>query len=118
MTVLRFNNTHYLVVVDLYSDYIDFCDLKDMTSNTLIATLKSNFATHSTPNMIITDNGTNYASREFTKFATEWEFHITTSAHHYKANGGDETVVKIVKHMLQKVNSEGGSIQKHQVFIV
>ena len=107
------NNTHYLVVVDLYSDYIDFCDLKDMSSNTLITALKPIFATHGTPNVIITDNGTNYASREFTKFATEWEFqHITTSPHHHKANGRAEAAVKIVKHMLQKVNSEGGDIYK------
>ena len=68
---------------------------------------------HGTPNVIITDNGTNYASREFTKFATEWEFqHITTSPHHHKANGRAEAAVKIVKHMLQKVNSEGGDIYK------
>ena len=47
------------------------------------------------------------------KFATEWEFqHITTSPHQHKGNGRAEPTVKVVKYMLQKVNSEGGDISK------
>ena len=107
------NNRYYLVVVDLYSDYIEYCELKDKTSNTLINALKPMFATHGTPNVIITDQGTNYTSQEFIKFATEWEFqHVLTSPHHHESNGRAEAAVKIVKNMLEKVNSEGGDMHK------
>lgn len=107
------DDKRYLVIVDVYSDYVDFSELQDMTSKTLISALKPILATHGTPDILITDNGTNFCSQEFANFANQWEFqHVTTSPHHHKANGRAEAAVKIIKHMLQKVNKEGGDIYK------
>jgi len=68
---------HYVVIVDTYSGYIDFAHLKDMSGKTLIDALKPVFATHGTPAELISDSGTNYASKEFQQFANEWEFSHT-----------------------------------------
>ena len=81
-------NVNYMVIVDMFSDYIDFCKLNDMTSDSLITAMKPIFATHGVPNVLVTDNGTNYTALQFRKFATDWEFqHITTSPHHHTGNG-------------------------------
>lgn len=104
---------HYCVYVDVYSDYIDFCELEDMTSKDLIAKTKPIFATHGVPAVLITDNGTNYASREFTEFARAWDFqHQTSSPHYSQSNGKAESAVKIIKGLIQKTVKSGGDIWK------
>ncbi|XP_048583916.1 uncharacterized protein K02A2.6-like [Nematostella vectensis] len=63
---LEVQGEHYLVLVDLYSDYIELVQLSDMSSSkTLIQQMKPIFATHGTPADLISDNGTNYSSQEF-----------------------------------------------------
>ena len=97
------DNVHYVVVADSYSGYIDFAELENMSGKALVNVLKPIFATHGTPAMLITDNGTNYVSKEFKEFAREWEFdHILSSPHHKKSNGRAEAAVKVMKNMLKK----------------
>ncbi|KAL4153907.1 hypothetical protein QTP88_001740 [Uroleucon formosanum] len=49
-----------------------------------------------------------FGSKEFYKFAKEWDFKITTSNPHYpKSNGLAERYVGIAKKMLQKSKEEG-----------
>ena len=104
---------HYLVLVDLYSDYIDVSQLPSLTTATLIKQLKQAFATHGVPAVLITDNGTNYDSHEFSKFVTAWEFsHVTSSPHHHKSNGKAESAVKIMKDIVKKAQKEGSDIWK------
>ena len=72
----------YCVFVDTYSDFIEVTEVEDMSTETLVKKTKPIFATHGVPAVLISDNGTNYASREFEQFAQEWDFrHITTSPH-------------------------------------
>ena len=98
----------YVVAVDLYSDYIEVGQLSDLTSEALISQLKPIFATHVTPAVLITDNGSNYDSREFKEFATSWDFrHVTTSPRHHQANGKAESAVKIIKNIVKKAKKDG-----------
>jgi transposase InsO family protein len=104
---------HYVVLVDTYSDYIEVCPLKDLTSSTLIGQIKQVFAAQGTPAIFISDNGPNYASREFHQFAQSWDFqHISSSPHHHKSNGKAESAVSIVKPMFEKAIKEGKDIWK------
>ena len=81
------NNEHYVVIVDSYSGYIDFAQLKNMCGRALVDVIKPIFATHGAPAEMITDYGTNYVSKEFQEFAHDWEFlHIPSSPHHKKGN--------------------------------
>jgi hypothetical protein len=59
---------HDIVLVYLYSDYIEVTDLFDMSTRSVIQQLKPIFATHGTPAVLITDNGSNYSSKEFRGF--------------------------------------------------
>ena len=97
----------YVVAVDLYSDYIEVGQLSDLTSEALISQLKPIFATHGIPAVLITDNGSNYDSRDFKEFSTSWDFrHVTTSPHHHQANGKAESAVKIIKNIVKKAKKD------------
>ncbi|KAK3736228.1 hypothetical protein QZH41_007340 [Actinostola sp. cb2023] len=97
------HNKEYVVLVDSYSDFVEVRHLKTTTSATLIEFYKEQFSRHGIPDVLMTDNGPQYTSREFTDFAREWEFkHLSSSPHHSRSNGKSESAVKIVKHLFKK----------------
>ena len=104
---------HYLVLADLYSEYIEIKKLRALSTSTLIEQLKHVFAIQGIPVSLISDNGPNYASVEFSKFAKAWDLqHLTSSPHHHKANGKAESAVKIMKSIITKTNKEGADVWK------
>ena len=99
---------HYLVVVDLYSDLIEIKELKALSTIELIDQLKQIFAVHGVPITLISDNGPNYASKEFRLFAKTWDFqHLKSSPYHPKANEKAESAVTIMKSVIMKANKQG-----------
>ena len=100
--MLELAGKHYCVYVDVYSDYIEVCDLEDLTTETLVKKSKV-FVTHGIPVTLFSDNGPNYASKDFAIFARTWDFeHLTSSPHHSKSNGRAEAAVKTVKNIMKK----------------
>jgi len=70
----------YLLVVDYYSRYIEIALLKRTTSSEVITHLKSIFARHGIPELIVSDNGPHHSSEEFSKFVQEYQcWHVTSS---------------------------------------
>ena len=59
---------NYLVTVDFYSDYFELDLLADTTAESVIKATKCHFARHGIADMV-TDNGPQYFSTLFTKFA-------------------------------------------------
>ena len=107
------DGSHYLIVVDLYSDYIEIKQLNSLSSAALIEQVKHIFAVHGIPITLISDNGPNYASVEFTDFSHDWDIqHVTSSPHHPKANGKAESAVKIMKSIISKANQQGTDVWK------
>ena len=101
------NGKDYIVLVDGYSDFIEMKCLQSITSATLIQFFKEQFSRHGIPDVLITDNGPQYASQEFKDFAQEWEFkHISSSPYHSRSNGKAESAVKIVKSLLKKAMAD------------
>ncbi|KAL7873908.1 hypothetical protein SRHO_G00048780 [Serrasalmus rhombeus] len=99
----------YLLLVDYYSKFTEIEWLgKDTKSAIVISHLKSQFARHGIPDIVISDNGPQFISREFQTFATQWEFcHKTTSPHHAQSNGMAERGVQTVKLLLKKAKADG-----------
>ena len=65
--------------------------------------LKMHFARHGVPDYVVSDNGPQYTSSEFRRFATTWKFkHVTTSPHYPQANGMAESAVKTCKTIMKK----------------
>lgn len=60
------NGNNYLVVVDYFSCYPEVIQLRSTTSKTIINILKSLFTRHGIPEIVRSDNGPQFSSREFT----------------------------------------------------
>ncbi len=96
-------NANYLLVVDYYSRFIEINKLSQTTSDSIINHLKSLFARHGIPEVVMSDNGPQFASSTFQEFADQYRFsHITSSPTFPQSNGEAERAVKTIKAMLKK----------------
>ena len=99
------NGVNYIVVVDYFSRYPDVIKLSSTTSSSIVSALKSIFSRHGVPQVLVSDNGPQYASQEFASFARQYGFsHITSRPHFPQSNGQAERTVQTVKRLLH--NSE------------
>ena len=90
---------HYLVVVDYFSRYPEVIKLKSTTSSMVIEALKAIFSRHGIPETFVSDNGPQYASGEFARFASRYNFlHVTSSP---QSNGCAERAVQTIKKLLK-----------------
>lgn len=102
--LLQLKGRTYLLVVDYFSRYIELALLSSsQTSQDVIQALKSMFARHGIPDSVRSDNGPQYSSAEFIKFAKEWGFASVTSSPKYpQSNGMAERAVQTAKYVLKK----------------
>lgn len=101
--LFEFMSKHYLVVMDYYSKYIELVSITELNSNFIINKLKSFWARHGIPQTLVTDSGTQFTSKEFQNFVSQYEFdHIMTSPKYSQSNGQIESGVKIAKGILSK----------------
>ena len=66
--------------------------------------MKKIFAPQGVPEVVISDNGPQYSSKEVKEFLKSWNFHhYTSSPHHPKGNGTAEAALKQAKRPCSKV---------------
>ena len=95
-----------LVVIDVYSKWIDAYLTTTATSAATITHLRTCFATHGTPDVLVSDNGSCFKSSEFKEFVEKNGIqHKTSPPHHPPSNGPAERAVQVIKQGLGK--SEG-----------
>ena len=93
----------YLVVVDYFSRYPEVRALNSTTSSSIIKVLKDIFSRFGIPEIVMSDNGPQYASCEFADFAKLYDFeHITSSPCYPQSNGQVERTVQTVKRLLKQ----------------
>jgi hypothetical protein len=99
----------YLVVVDCYSNYPEIALLGSTSSEAVIVHIKSIFSRHGIPRRVISDNGPQFDSQSFRRFADDYQFqHVTSSPKYPQANGQAEKAVGIVKCLLNRARRSGG----------
>ena len=73
--------------------------------------LKQIFSEQGIPQIVRTDNGPQFNSKEFSEFSSVYGFkHVTSSPHYPRSNGLIESQVKIVKRTLEKVAKDNGDL--------
>ena len=97
--------TEYLLVSDYYSKFPFVRRLPaKCTSAAVVLQLKQIFSEQGIPQIVRTDNGPQFNSKEFSEFSSVYGFkHVTSSPHYPRSNGFIESQVKIVKRTLEKV---------------
>jgi Integrase core domain len=101
--LFAFDNSNFVLIVDSISGFYEFARLEESTSAAVIEQMKRWFSVHGPPKELHSDNGPQYASSEFRKFASEWNFqHVTSSPHHPRSNGLAERYVQVAKNILKK----------------
>lgn len=77
--------------------------LPDTLTSTVVNATKKHFARYGSPMCCLTDNGPQFVSHEYDKFAKDWCFkHVTSSPYHSQGNGRAEAAVKSANSLLKK----------------
>ena len=99
-----------LVVCDYYSNFIEVENITRATTAVVAKAPKTMFARYGVSDMLISDNGPQFSSEEFSVFARKWGFeHVTSSPHYPQSNGKAENAVKTVKRLFMKCKESGQS---------
>ena len=65
---------------------------------------KKNFSRHGIPQVLYSDNATNFVNKVFRDFVKQWGIkHVSSSPHYPRSNGKAEATVKIAKKLIRKV---------------
>ena len=94
----------FLVVVDSHSKWIEVDVVKSTDAKSTIAVLRRLFATHGLPKIVVSDNGTGFASNEFDEFLKGNGIrHVFSAPYHPSSNGQAERVVRTLKDALKRL---------------
>ena len=86
-------NQHLLVVLDVFSKYVMLIPVRRLSSASLCASLREQwFNRHGSPEILLSDNGSTFVSKEFSRFLKETNVtHWLNSRYHSQANPVERT---------------------------
>ena len=103
LDLFELNGRHYLLVVDYTSNYPEVHRLEELTSRHIILGLKSIFARHGIPIMVVRDNDPKISGSEIRAFYRDWGITFNPSSPLYpQSNGMAERSIQTVKRILKK----------------
>jgi hypothetical protein len=107
-----FQGHMFLVVVDAYSKWPEVIPVQSTTSEATIEVLRVIFSRYGLPPQLVSDNGPQFVSAEFTRFLEENGIkHITSAPYHAATNGLAERFVQTFKSALRSAKKECGTVQ-------
>ena len=100
----------FLIIIDSYSKWMEVHITNSATSAITIDKMRSSFATFGLPEILVTDNGTNFTSAEFEEFLKANGIrHTRTAPYHPASNGLAERAVQSFKLGMKKITA--GSLE-------
>ena len=104
---------HYLLHVDYYSNLFELTRLGSNTRATcVIGAMRSQFARHGSPELLVSDNGPQFSCSEFRTFTQLWDIeHVTSSPQYPQSNGQAERAIGTVKNLMKKALEDGSDVQ-------
>ncbi|XP_057296160.1 uncharacterized protein K02A2.6-like [Hydractinia symbiolongicarpus] len=101
-------NKLFLVIVDYTSKYFEVVQLPNGKASTVINFTKGIFSRHGISAEVVSDNGPQYSSFEFKRFARQWDFKHTTSSPKFpQSNSLVERTIQTIKRTFRKCKSDG-----------
>ena len=98
-------------MVDTYSKWPEVAVMSSTTSEKTINVLRTMFAQHGLPEQLVSDNGPQFTSSEFSQFLQNNRIkHILSAPHHPASNGLAERFVQTLKRNLKATMKEGKAI--------
>ena len=92
-----------LIVIDSHSKWVEVFPMNKTTSSKTIDVLRGLFASYGFPEEIVSDNGPQFCSEDFTQFLkNNGVKHTRVPPYHPASNGAAERTVQIVKRALVK----------------
>ena len=114
MDIFQYKRHDYLVIIDYYSRWIEIKQLTSLTSDCVITRLKAVFTTHGIPDVVVSDNGRQFVSDEFRKFAKSWCFaQHTTNPYSPQENGMAERAAQTANRLLDLNEPDIGLLNYH-----
>jgi len=93
----------FLVVIDAHSKWMDVLPVPSATTSNTISVLRTVFATHGLPDILVSDNGAVFTSGEFGVFLKRNGIrHLTLAPYHPATNGLAERAVQIFRRAMRK----------------
>ncbi|CAH8670750.1 unnamed protein product [Schistosoma haematobium] len=112
------NGKQYLVMVDAFSKWPEIHYVKSLSTKATIEKLRQVFSCFGCPDVLVSDNGPQFTSAEFSKFcAANAVRHIKTPPYHPQSNGLVERFVDTFKRALLKAEGEGEIDEMIQRFL-
>jgi hypothetical protein len=114
-----FFNKMWLVLMDAHSKWPEVYPLaRDSTSTTVITHIRDCISRFGIPEQIVSDNGTQFTSREFQAFCKGNGInHSTSSVYHPRSNGEAERLVATFKASMTKAGSKDWELSLHRFLL-
>ena len=80
------NGQQYLLIVDYFSGFWEVEPLQSTLSSDVIKKMKMHFARYDISNVVVSDNGPQFAAQEFQCLSKTWQFQLNTTSHYRKSN--------------------------------
>ena len=110
---------NFMVVVDAYSKWPEIFIMDRTTTTATINQLQKLFAQFGMPELLVSDNGTQFTSAAFSDFCSRNGIkHMRSSAYHPQSNGQAERFVDTFKRALLKLKGEGTTAETLQTFLL
>ena len=106
-----FDGVNYLLVVDAYSKWPAAVPLRTLSSFSTISEMERIFSDFGTPEVVLSDNGSQFDCAEFRAFCARRNIRSVTSSPTYaQSNGLVERHIQTVKQTLLKMFRDGRSL--------
>jgi len=97
------NGIWYLIRVDAFSKWPEVIETRAITAKATISSMRQIFSGYGPPEVLFTDNGTQFTSVEFATFCEAFGItHLRSLAYHPQSNGQAERFVDTLKRGLDK----------------
>jgi hypothetical protein len=110
-----YQRQNYLLLVDAFSKWPEVFKMISTTASSTISRLKDVFSRFGNPKVLVSDNGPQFTSAQFSDYMKQAGIvHITSPVGHPQSNGQAECFVKNVKAALEK-NQQSNNNQTEDI---